>query len=250
MLSARLGMLVTAGVLDKTDHGYRLTPSGKDLWSLLLCIWAWEQRWVQGAALPTMRHLECGEVFHPVLACRGCGATAGAAEVAIALGPSGDLARAVPVGRNRRRAGTSRPDGPGLFPETMALMGSRWSSALLGAAFLGARRFRDFQTYLGAPPNVVAERLRTFVALGVFDEDYALTGKGLDFFPTVTQLVVWGERWHPANDGPALLATHRTCGATFLPVLHCNICDGDLNRATVSIERSLALTQQPLRTTP
>jgi DNA-binding HxlR family transcriptional regulator len=197
---------------------------------------------VQGEALPTMRHLDCGAVFRPELACATCGAAASADDVRVELGPSGDLARAVPVGRHRRRTGTSRADGPGLFPETMALMGSRWSSATLGAALLGARRFRDFEAVLGAPPNIVSERLRQFVALGVLDEGYALTAKGRDFFPAVATLVAWGERWHPAADGPSLLATHEVCGAAFVPVLCCSACDERLHRRGISVEHHL--TQQ------
>ena len=73
-------------------------------------------------------------------------------------------------------------------------MGSRWSSATLGVAFLGAQRFRDFETALGAPPNVVSERLRQFVELGVLSPSYRLTDKGRDFFPAVAMLVAWGER--------------------------------------------------------
>jgi DNA-binding HxlR family transcriptional regulator len=49
----------------------------------------------------------------------------------------------------------------------MAIVGNRWSSGVLGAAFLGARRFGDFQQHHGASPNVVSDRLRTFVDLGV-----------------------------------------------------------------------------------
>jgi DNA-binding HxlR family transcriptional regulator len=236
VLSARLSALVDGGVLDNTADGYRLTGAGKQLWSLLLCIWAWEQRWVQGEALPTMRHTSCGEVFTPELACADCGDAVTSLDVTVEIGPSGELSRAVPAGRNRRRTGASRAEGPGLFRETMALMGSRWSSATLGAAFLGARRFRDFEAILGAPPNIVAERLKMFVELGVLDSGYTLTAKGRDFFPAVTQLVAWGERWHPAPEGPALLATHQACGAPFLPLLRCSACHEQLRRTSVAIE--------------
>ena len=242
VLSARLSALVEGGVLERAAEGYRLTPAGIDLWALLLCLWAWEQQWVQGEALPSMRHLGCGAVFAPELTCASCGAPTSSADVAVSLGPSGDLARAVPVGRHRRRTGSSRVEGPGLFPETMALLGSRWSSATLGAAFLGAHRFRDFEAVLGAPPNVVSERLRDFVRLGVLDAGYRLTAKGEGFFPAVAQLVAWGERWHPAPDGPALVATHTPCGAAFVPALCCSACDETLTRRTVSVEHHL--TQQ------
>jgi hypothetical protein len=67
-----LAGLTDAGVLRKVPDGgrpsYRLTASGKDLWALLLSIWAREQQWVQGSALSAMRHLTCGEVFRPVCA--------------------------------------------------------------------------------------------------------------------------------------------------------------------------------------
>ncbi len=238
VLASRLAALTEAGVLVKGPDGYGLTSSGKDLWSLLLCIWAWEQRWVQGASLPAMRHQDCGAVFTPVLSCAACSAPVTATDVEISQGPAGDLARAVPTGANRRRAGTVRVDGPGLFPETMALMGSRWSSALLGAAFLGAQRFTEFEAMLGAPPSIVAERLRSFVTLGVLDDDYALTTKGLDFFPAVCHLVAWGERWHPAPDGPTLLAQHRD--HPFTPELRCSGCALVLNRRAISIERPSA----------
>jgi DNA-binding HxlR family transcriptional regulator len=241
VLAARLSALAEAGVLVKEPVGgrqaYALTRSGEDLWALLLCIWAWEQRWVQGEALPVMEHVECGAVFHPVLSCAPCGAAVTAADVEVRLGPSGDFTRSVPTGANRRRTGSGRGPAPGLFPETMALMGSRWSSALLGAAFLGAQRFSEFEAMLGAPANVLAERLRSFVALGVLDDGYRLTDKGLDFFPAVCCLVAWGETYHPAPDGPALQATHE--GHDFVPELRCSTCGAGLRRTGIAVRAAV-----------
>lgn len=240
VLSSRLAALTAAGVLDRVPaeprHDYRLTEAGRALWRPLLCIWAWEQRWVQGEALPTMRHLACGKVFEPRLCCAGCGIPAEAADVELAFGPSGQMDRSIPTGSNRRRAGAVRPDGPGLFPETMTLLGNRWSSALLGAAFLGAQRFIEFEATLGAPPNIISERLRTFVALGVLDDTYRLTPKGLALFPTVSALVAWGERWLPAPDGPSLLARHGGCGRGFIPLLRCSSCHEELAASDLIIE--------------
>lgn len=237
VLSARLTSLAEGGVLRKDEQGYRLTDAGYDVWRLLLCIWAWEQRWVQGDALPVMRHFDCGSVFHPVLSCRSCDLAVESADVTISPGPSGAFARSVPTGSNRRRSGLSRRGGPGLFPETMALMGSRWSSALLGAAFLGAQRFSEFEAMLQAPANVVAERLRLFVDLGVLTESYQLTPKGRAFFPAVVELVAWGERHHPAPDGPALRVTHDR--HRFVPALSCSMCAGTLRRRAVLVEAAV-----------
>jgi DNA-binding HxlR family transcriptional regulator len=131
-----------------------------------------------------------------------------------------------------------------MFADTMAIIGSRWSSAVLGAAFLGASRFRDFE-HIGAPPTVVAERLRQFVERGVLQPvtgspaepaAYRLTDKGEAFFPVVTSFLRWGERWRAAVDGPAVVATHLVCGGTFVPELACSECDDAIGLTTLLIE--------------
>lgn len=258
VLTARLGTLLNNEVLQRvaaTDGSgrdeYALTAAGLDLWQLLLCIWAWELQHVPGQAdrLPQMVHTTCGQPFHPVLRCAHCGVPAAADDVDARFGPSGSFVRSAPVGSNRRRQISGRTEvgssgsGPSMFADTMALIGSRWSSAVLGAAFLGARRFRDFEQ-IGAPPTVVSDRLRTFVELGVLEPTggeagepaaYELSSKGQALFPVVVSFLVWGERWRPAADGPAVLATHRSCGSTFLPQLACSACDATLDPAALQI---------------
>lgn len=247
VLTARLRTLVDAEVLRREPDGYALAPAGLDLWRLLLCIWDWERRHVAGQStrLPRMVHTGCGRSFHPVLCCAACGERATADDVEARFGPSGSFERSAPVGRNRRRPTTARGagDGPGMFPDTMAIIGSRWSSAVLGAAFLGATRFRDFEQ-IGAPPTMVADRLRSFVELGVFeptgDDDgrpaYRLTPKGSAFFPVVVSFLAWGERWRAAPDGPTVVATHRPCGTAFVPRFTCCECDAELERSAVDVE--------------
>jgi DNA-binding HxlR family transcriptional regulator len=243
VLTARLQTLVDAAVLRREHAEYTLTASGLDLWLLLLCIWDWEQRQVpQGSALPSMVHGGCGSTFHPVLQCGACGGDARIDDVDARFSPGGSFERSAPVGTNRRRVSSARTllAGPGMFADTMAIIGSRWSSAVLGAAFLGATRFRDFEQ-IGAPPSVLSERLRSFVDLDVLQSAandsaaYQLTAKGRAFFPVVVAFLVWGERWRPAADGPAVLASHRSCGATFVPEWCCSECGNALDRQHVGI---------------
>ncbi len=247
VLTARLRTLVDADVLHRRTDGYALAPAGLDLWPLLLNIWDWERRHVAGQAerLPRMVHTACGDAFHPVLCCAHCGQAAGADDVDARFGPGGSFERSAPVGSNRRRpTGGAATTGPGMFSDTMAIIGNRWSSAVLGAAFLGATRFRDFEQ-IGAPPATVADRLRRFVELGVFEPSggvdgeppaYRLTAKGRGFFPAVAAFLAWGERWRPAPEGATVVATHRACNGAFVPRLACSECTGELELSVVHIE--------------
>jgi DNA-binding HxlR family transcriptional regulator len=248
VLSTRLAALVDAGVMLRVPASsgtggteYQLSRSGRGLWQVLLSIWSWELRYVPGQSdrLPQMLHRTCESAFEPVLRCSRCHAPSARADVELRLGPSGEFARSVPVGSNRRRA-PGRPNAAGMFGETMTLIGSRWSAALLGAAFLGATRFTEFEQMVGAPPTIVAERIRAFVDVGVLEQSgtqagarpsaYRLTTKGESFFPVVSTALAWGERWFPSADGPAVLARHRSCGHGFVPELACSVCDGPVTR--------------------
>ncbi len=246
VLTARLRALVDEDVLRHTAPTYELTASGIDLWPLLLTIWDWERRFVAGQAdrLPRMVHAGCGWAFHPVLSCATCHQAVDADSVDATFGPSGSFARSMPVGSNRRRQVSREPAGPGMFSETMAIIGSRWSAAVLGASFLGAVRFRDFEQ-IGAPPAVVADRLRRFVALGVLAPirgphrdaaAYGLTPKGAALFPVVASFLRWGERWRPAADGPSVVATHVACGSPFVPELSCSECAEAIGLSALRIE--------------
>jgi DNA-binding HxlR family transcriptional regulator len=189
----------------------------------------------QAGRLPRMVHVTCGEQSRPVLGCAGCRAPVEPRDVAGGFGPSGTWQRSVPVSTTRRRSGVAE-----LFPQAMVLLGNRRSAAMLGAAFLGACRFTDFERWLGAPPTVVADRLRTFGDLGVLAPapgdrtdrvSYRLTAKGRAFFPVV--MVDWGQRWYRAPEGPALLLRHTGCGHPFHPHLTCDRCQ-DAGRIRVT----------------
>ena len=245
VLSRRLRMLVDEGMLTAE---YRTTPRSRSLWPVLLAVWEWERTWVDTHAgqLPAMRHATCGELFSPVLRCGHCALPVTVDDVGITAGPSGDWARSAPVSTTRRRAdrpGTDPIDRhAGLFPETMSVLGNRWSAAMLAAAFLGTARFTDFQAQLGTPPNLVAERLQKFCGIGVLDTAgdgsgvYRLTGKGRAFFTVLVAALQWAQRWFHAPEGPALDLTHRGCGVEFTGEWACDRCGQRLTGAQVIVE--------------
>ena len=177
VLTVRLRRLAEAGVFTMSQYSdaprryeYVLTERGRDLWKVLLTIWSWEAVWVTEhiEPLPPMYHTECGEEFSPVMHCRACGQPAGIRDVRGTFGPSGGFARSVPRATTRRRSAGGSP-GPGLVPQTIELIGNRWSASALAAAFLGARRFTDMLVMMGAPPTIVSDRLRTFCQMGVLE---------------------------------------------------------------------------------
>lgn len=245
VLATRLKELVRHGIFElaayrdgRTRYEYRLTARGLALWSLLVAIHSWERDWADRAHLPPLMHDLCGAEARPYLACGACRKPMSARDTHTEQGPLASFER---VGLPRRHRRTvrpeARPDIIGYCPDSMEILGDRWSTTLLAAAFLGARRFVDFQGRLGIAPSVLTDRLRRFVELGVFasggDGSYRLTDKGLAFFEVFAFLVDWAQRELPAPAGSALTITHRPCGAELEPVLLCTACGEPLARREV-----------------
>jgi DNA-binding HxlR family transcriptional regulator len=115
---------------------------------------------------------------------------------------------------------------------TLGVVGEKWSLLVLREAFLGVRRFADFQRVLGAPKAVLSDRLTTLVAQGVLDRvpyqaegerqrhEYRLTAKGRDLYPTLVALMQWGDTYL-ADGPPPLELQHRDCGAAVHLELTC-----------------------------
>jgi DNA-binding HxlR family transcriptional regulator len=255
VLTARLARLVEVDIMERVAYqhnppryDYRLTTRGRQMWPILLTMWAWEQRWVNRPEenLPRMRHTGCGEFFAPVLICDACGQRTEARDVQAKFGPSGSWERSIPSAATRRRSHNgTRPTE--VVTQSMALVGNRWSTALLGAAFLGATRFGEFEQRMGAPPTIVAERLRTFCELGILEQSpnaqrpgwvvYHLTDKGRAFYPVLAAAIEWGQRWFQAPEGVALRTVHVECTRPFHPRLICDQCEQRLRGSSVQVVR-------------
>ncbi|HEX6340624.1 helix-turn-helix domain-containing protein [Umezawaea sp.] len=244
VLAGRLGRLTQFGLLERVVYSqrperfeYRLTRRGRGVWPILLGIWSWELTHVERHAeeLPRMGHR--GHAFEPVLVCGGCAAPVRPRDLVGGFGPSGTWARSMPSATTRRRSAAAPGHQDGFFPQTTALVGNRWSCAMLGAAFQGARRFGDFERHLSAPPVVVADRLRTFAELDVVTASanggYRLTPKGLAFFPVAVHTMEWAQRWFRSPEGPALAYRHTACGAPFHPRYSCSGCGEQLRGSAV-----------------
>lgn len=115
----------------------------------------------------------------------------------------------------------------------LAVVGEKWSLLVLREAFLGVRRFADFQRILGAPKAVLTDRLAGLVEQGVLRRvpyqaegerqrhEYRLTRKGVDLYPTLVALMEWGDRYLADDGGAPMELLHRDCGAPVHLTLTC-----------------------------
>ncbi|MDB5311030.1 MAG: transcriptional regulator [Gemmataceae bacterium] len=93
---------------------------------------------------------------------------------------------------------------------SLEAVGDAWSVLIVRQAFLGERRFGEFQTSLGVAKNILTVRLRRLVALGVLEQipatdggphhEYALTEKGRGLYLVLMALRQWGEECGGAAD--------------------------------------------------
>jgi len=121
---------------------------------------------------------------------------------------------------------------------TLEILGDRWSTVLLAAAFLAHGWLMVFESELGVAPSILSDRLRRFTEFGVLAQhdlpgrghEYRLTDKGLAFFPTFAFLVDWAQRWHPGVPGSDIAMTHTACAKPFRPFLRCDACREPLAR--------------------
>jgi DNA-binding HxlR family transcriptional regulator len=117
---------------------------------------------------------------------------------------------------------------------TLERIGDRWTMLIIRDAFLGVRRFDDFQRELGVARNVLTDRLNRLVEEGILERrayqerperfEYRLTEKGLDLFPVLMSLMKWGDRHAPDEAGPPLVVLHRGCGGEIDARLRCERC--------------------------
>ena len=87
---------------------------------------------------------------------------------------------------------------------SLELVGERWTLLIIRDAFLGLRRFDEFQSSLGVAPNVLSDRLTRLVEEGILERsayserpprsEYRLTEKGRELAVPVLALMQWGDR--------------------------------------------------------
>lgn len=105
---------------------------------------------------------------------------------------------------------------------TLEVIGPWWSFLIIRDAFMGARRFKDFERSLGIPKNTLTKRLKLLVEDGLLEKgpgrdgskyaEYRLTEKGRDLFPVLLALTQWGDKWAAHKDGRTFAIIDRRTG--------------------------------------
>jgi DNA-binding HxlR family transcriptional regulator len=129
--------------------------------------------------------------------------------------------------------------------QCLEVVGEWWSLLIVRDAFLGVRRFDDFQARLGISRNILNQRLKRLVDSGVLERvpyqdnpprsEYRLTEKGRDLWHVLTAMRQWGDRW-VAPAGPPLKMRHSTCGRVVNAVAVCSHCGEPLGPRSVTAE--------------
>jgi DNA-binding HxlR family transcriptional regulator len=96
----------------------------------------------------------------------------------------------------------------------LEIVGERWTLLIVRDAFLGLRRFEQFQESLGIARNVLTDRLNRLVDEGILERvryserperyEYRLTQKGRDLHLALTGLRQWGDK-HVSEKPPRVL---------------------------------------------
>ena len=97
---------------------------------------------------------------------------------------------------------------------TTDLVGDWWTPLVMREAFLGRRRFEDFQRALRVPRAVLTKRLDRLVEEGLLDKvlyeehppryEYRLTEKGRAFWGVLAAMWRWGSDWLWGEKGSPL----------------------------------------------
>ncbi len=106
--------------------------------------------------------------------------------------------------------------------QALEVLGDWWTLLIIREAFLGTRRFADFQQNLGIAKNILARRLRHLVRREIFRKvdagtrgqrfEYELTPRGLDLLTVITALRQWADTWVYGEGCEPLVVTERETG--------------------------------------
>ena len=128
----------------------------------------------------------------------------------------------------------------------LEVIGDPWTLLVIRDAFMGIRRFEQWQERLGVARNVLAARLKTLVAHGILEpqvyserplrHEYVLTRKGKDLHAVLVTLHGWGAKYLYDDQDAAVVMIHKSCGKPLDAGLACNCCGEKVERRDIELQ--------------
>ncbi len=139
----------------------------------------------------------------------------------------------------------------------MDAIGDRWTLLILRDAFLGLRRFDQWQRHLGIARQLLADRLKRLVAQGLLARvlyqarplryDYRLTAMGHDLYGLALMIRRWERFWGTGMDAVVgeITLIHRKCGRKVEPQCVCTRCSEVVTYEQSSFEGRSGVSGEP-----
>lgn len=256
-LASRLKSLVDHELLYKlpyqtspTRYEYRLTEKGLDMYPILLMSWEWETKWGKGRFLPpALKHDLCGNDMHPRLRCSHCHLGITPQEVRFTPGKYAHSAKRVGP-RHQRRSKSKEEFVTGSGEKTFTMLdiiGDRWTSLVVAAAFFGLQRFDDIGASIGIATNILADRLKLLVDIGVLNRvayqerpqrfEYHLSEMGRELYSHTLTIHEWADRWLIREGESPLNLRHVPCKKPLVSEVVCSECEQPLVASEVSFDK-------------
>lgn len=131
----------------------------------------------------------------------------------------------------------------------LSVFGDRWTMLILRNAFMGVRRFDDFQRSLGLTRHVLSERLKRLVEHGILAKvpyvahqerfEYQLTEKGVELYPVMLSMVQWADKWMDMGLGKPVEFIHKSCAKPLNTKMVCVECEQAVHIKDVRMAEAL-----------
>ena len=156
--------------------------------------------------------------------------------------------------RQRKRGEMNYGVVNGRIAHALALVGDRWSLAILGELFIGLRRFEEIRRRLGISRATLTRRLDALIRDGVVVRklysssryQYGLSDKGEALCPFMLLAWRWEQVWADAETRGATPERlfHADCNQPLLPVASCAHCQQSIMSGDLVL--SEAVLQSPI----
>ncbi len=121
----------------------------------------------------------------------------------------------------------------------LGIIGDRTTLIILEYAFVGVKRFGEWQASMATARSTLSNRLQHLLKNGLMHRtryhdrprryEYHLTRMGRELYPCALMGWCWEERWHRHRIAHPRSLYHQSCGQLMQPLMVCSHCGGELS---------------------